>query len=148
MNKLIISILLLFVLQAKPQSVCDSISYEIGSGPVLNVIAINNSSTELEYMWGVCNAFNCFSASGDTAYFNQIIITDTAKVCYDAAPIWSCSTCELLIFNGVSWVPLYNITSIHEITNKHNDGKIYDLLGRELKYIPNTIYIRNNRLYK
>jgi hypothetical protein len=40
-------------------------------------------------------------------------------------------------------------TSINELTfNRTNDGKIYDLLGRELTEIPvGKLYIKNNKLY-
>jgi len=42
-----------------------------------------------------------------------------------------------------------NTTSINELTfNRVNDGKIYDLLGRELNEIPvGKLYIRNRQLY-
>jgi len=50
-----------------------------------------------------------------------------------------------------TWVlfSMSNPTSINEITfNKVNDGKIYDMLGRELNEIPvGTMYIRNQKLY-
>ena len=60
-----------------------------------------------------------------------------------------CSREDWLIFNGTSWV-LFNITtSINELTfNRINDGKMYDMLGRELFEVPvGTMYIRNNKLY-
>ena len=63
-----------------------------------------------------------------------------------------CSMEEWLIFdqNTYSWVLLNMLpTSINELTfNRSNDGKIYDLLGRELTEIPvGKLYIRNQKLY-
>ena len=99
-------------------------------------------------MWGVCDATACYSADTDTAYFPQVNIFDTVKACYNLAPVWSCNTCAYVIFVNDSWVVIDNVTSIHEITNKHDSSKAYDLLGRELNSIPKgKMYIRNNRLY-
>ena len=89
-------------------------------------------------------------------YFPQIMTTDTLKVCYDVYLYESnlvevCTRCDSLIFNGTNWVlfSLGNPTGINELQfTWEDDGKIYDLLGRELKEIPvGTIYIRNNKLH-
>ena len=58
--------------------------------------------------------------------------------------------CDYFAFNGFTWVLLDtgNTTSIKEISHNTVDGKIYDLLGRELKYIPTgEMYIMNKKLY-
>ena len=99
---------------------------------------------KLNFNWVVCDDEFCFSGSGDTAYFSQVNIFDTVKVCYDAG---TCYYCESLVFTQGAWIPLKDITSIHEIANTNTDGRIYDLLGRELKSIPvGRMYIMNNRL--
>ena len=110
------------------------------------------------WSWQACNATQCYSGSGDTAYFQMIQSTDTVKVCYDAfiylmGATYICTDCDSLVYDGFSysWVLLNmgNPTSINELTfNKINDGKIYDMLGRELNEIPvGTMYIRNRKLY-
>ena len=71
---------------------------------------------------------------------------------YENGSVEVCSVEEWLVFdqNSFSWV-LLNMTptSINELTfNRINDGKIYDLLGRELTEIPvGKLYIRNQKLY-
>ena len=63
-----------------------------------------------------------------------------------------CTRCDSLVFNGFNWVLFSmqgNPLSINELTfNRTNDGKIYDLLGRELTEIPvGKLYIKNRQLY-
>jgi len=147
MNKLIVVILLCFN-YISAQTICDSVSYTVSNSSTLTLIGDNYSSSELIFMWGVCDATACYSADTDTAYFPQVNIFDTVKVCYNLAPVWTCNTCAYVIFVNGSWIVINNITSIHEIANKYDSGKAYDLLGRELisPYI-GKMYIRNNKLY-
>ena len=89
-------------------------------------------------------------------YFPQVTTSDTLKVGYDVylyenGVVEVCSMEEWLVFdqNSFSWVLLNMIpTSINELTfNKINNNKIYDLMGRELSYIPRgTMYIQNRKL--
>ena len=146
MKRLIIYILLLLSLRGSSQSFCDSISYEIGSGSILNLIAINNSSTSVDFIWMACNSDFCFSDIGDTVHFHQVSTFDTVKLCFDAFP---CYRCDSLVFVGGSWQSINSITSIHEIIRRNNiNSRIYTVLGREVKLIPvGKIYIRNNRSY-
>ena len=146
MKKLILCILVLFSIHTAAQSTCDSLSYEIQPGQILNIISINNSATAVTFVWMACDSDFCFSDMGDTVSFPQVNISDTIKICYDAFP---CYYCDSLVFTDGLWTTIRNVTSIYEITGKYNNGKIYDVLGRELKYVPtSTIYIRNGRLYK
>ena len=79
------------------------------------------------------------------------------KVCYDATIdingfVYTCSNCDTLVYNQNSyeWEVMGNqLTAINEIKrNTESSGKIYDLLGRELEYVPvGKMYIRNSRLY-
>ena len=69
----------------------------------------------------------------------------------DEKAIEVCTHCDSLIFDGNNWIlfSMGNTTSINELTfNRVNDGKIYDMLGRELTEIPvGKLYIRNQKLY-
>ena len=147
MKKLII-ILLCFT-QANAQTLCDSLSFNIGTSSALMVIGVNSSSDSTNFMWGVCDKSMCYSSSGDTAYFFLVNPLDTVKVCYDISPQWSCTECYYVIFNGFTWQLVNTITHVNEIKPQVNNDKIYDLLGRELKYIPfGIVYIKNGTLYR
>ena len=142
-------ILLLFAFQTKSQTLCDSLSFNVGTSSALTVIGTNSSSDSTNFMWGVCDNSMCYSSSGDTAYFLLVNPLDTVKVCYDISPQWSCTECYYVVFNGFTWQLLNTITHVNDLKPQVHNGKIYDLLGRELKSIPiGKLYIRNGRLYK
>ena len=138
---------------------CDSLSYNAQSVPNAPLtlqgtgFPIPSAPT---WVWTVCGGGLCYSATGQSVAFPLISIYDTLKVCYDVTTYanndtTNCQSCDSLIHDGNSWV-LFNTsnpTSINELTfNKINDGKIYDMLGRELTEVPlGTMYIRNNKLY-
>ena len=148
MNKLLIIILLCFN-YVSAQTLCDSLSFNIGTSSALTVIGVNSSSDSTNFMWGVCDKTMCYSSSGDTAYFLLVNPLDTVKVCYDISPQWTCTECYYVIFNGFTWQLVNTITHVNEIKPQPKDNKIYDLLGRELKYIPfGTMYIKNGILYR
>ena len=149
MKKLILHIFILFSIQASAQTICDSVSYIIGDSQALTLIGNNNSSDSVMFMWGVCDSDLCYSATGDTGIFPHVNMLDTVKVCYNISPVWTCEVCQNIIFINGSWQIIHVITHVNEISPITRNNKIYDLLGRELKYIPiGTIYIRNNKLYK
>ena len=144
-----ILLILLFCNYINAQTICDSVSYNVGSGQTFSLISVNNSSDSVNFQWGVCYNETCYSKDGDTATFADVDIFDTVSVCFDIAPQWACSDCQYLVFANGSWQPLNTITHVNEITSIQYDGKIYDLLGRELKYAPvGIIYIKNGKLYK
>ena len=148
MKKLIIIFLLCFN-YVNAQTLCDSLSFSVGTSSALTVIGINSSSDSTNFMWGVCDKSMCYSSSGDTAYFLLVNPLDTVKVCYDISPQWSCTECYYVVFNGFTWQLLNSITYVNEIAQQPRDNKIYDLLGREIQYIPRgIIYIKNGVLYK
>ena len=131
------------------QTLCDSLSYSIGTGSVLMVIGINSSSDSLVFKWGVCDKTACYSASGDTASFPLVNPLDTVKVCYDISPQWTCNSCCYVVFNGFTWQLVSIITHVNELHLPLLDGEMYDLLGRKIKFIPKgRMYIRNGILYK
>jgi hypothetical protein len=164
MKKLLLAVLVSLGLQTQAQiNYCDSLSYSVVQGTqTLTTIGdaspFINMVDSIVWNWQACNATMCYSGYGDTASFGQILTTDTVKVCYDAyiyydSSIYICSQCDSLVYdaNSYSWV-LMNMGNPLAITelqlNTINDGKIYDMLGRELNEIPiGTMYIRNKRLY-
>ena len=142
---------------------CDSLSYSVVQGTqTLTTIGdaspFINMVDSIVWNWQACNATMCYSGYGDTASFGQILTTDTVKVCYDAyiyydSSIYICAQCDSLVYNvnSYSWVLMNmgNPLSITELQlNTINDGKIYDMLGRELTEIPlGEMYIKNQKLY-
>ena len=142
-------ILLLFAFQTKSQTLCDSLSFNVGTSSALTAIGVNSSSDSTNFMWGVCDNSMCYSSSGDTAYFLLVNPLDTVKVCYDISPQWSCTECYYVVFNGFTWQLLNTITHVSELQPQLYSSKMYDLLGREIKYIPKgVIYIKNGILYR
>ena len=142
-------LLLLLTIQINAQSLCDSLSFNVGIGSVLTAIGVNNSLDSTNFMWGVCDNSMCYSSSGDTAYFPLVNPLDTVKVCYDISPQWTCNDCSYVVFNGFTWQLLNIITHVNDLQQSPLDSKIYDLLGRELKRAPSgSMYIKNGRLYK
>ena len=131
------------------QTLCDSLSYSISNSSILTVVGANSSSDSLSFRWGVCDDIACYSAIGDTASFPLVSPFDTVKVCYDISPQWSCSDCQYVVLIEGSWQVVSIITHVNEIQALPINGKMYDLLGRELKYIPKgVVYIKNGRLYR
>ena len=163
MKKVIFILLVLFGLQTKAQVVyCDSMSYTTGVSPVLtvtgNASGLSNIIDSIVWSWQACNSTMCYSGSGTTATFQNILSTDTVKVCYYAyiysmGATYICTDCNSLIYdaNSYSWI-LFNTgnpTSIEEVdVYSKKRLKIYDLLGRELRSVPiGKMYIRNSKLY-
>ena len=164
MKKLLLAVLVSLGLQTQAQiNYCDSLSYSVVPGTQLlttigDASPFINMVDSIVWSWQACNATMCYSGSGDTAYFGQILTTDTVKVCYDAyiylmGATYICTDCDSLVYDGFSysWVLMNmgNPLAINELQlNTINDGKIYDMLGRELTEAPiGTMYIRNNKKY-
>jgi hypothetical protein len=62
----------------------------------------------MDVLWSVCNTDLCYTGAGTTADFQNILQTDTVKVCYDAyiyinGMNYFCHTCDSLLYNGNSW---------------------------------------------
>ena len=163
MKKFILILLVSLGLQIQAQiNPCDSITYWTDQSQGFNIgldtSNIVHNPDSMEVWWAVCTNGMCYSGQGMYDYFPQVMLTDTLKVCYDVYLYTSnlvevCMHCDSLIFdqNSFSWVlfSMSNPTSIKEISHgRIKDNKIYDLLGKELKYIPTgKMYIRNNKLY-
>jgi len=163
MKKLLLALFLIFGLQSQAQvNYCDSISYTTTSTinhPLIlagNAGGLSNMVDTIIWDWTVCNTSLCYSGSGVNAFFGQVSLTDTLKVCYDAyiyvmGAIYTCSDCDSLVYNpntyqweAITAQPL----SITELPlNTINDNRIYDLLGRELTDVPiGVVYIQNRKL--
>ena len=164
MKKLLVVLLVTIGLQTQAQiNYCDSLSYTTSSTMNYPFIAIADTPSfinmvdSITWSWSVCNSSLCYTGSGTTASFGQVITTDTLKVCYDVyiflmGATYICTDCDSLVYNPNSYqwesiVPLS--TTVEEIrVNTNNDSKSYDLLGRELKYIPlGKLYIRGHKKY-
>ena len=165
MKKLLLVILVLFGLNQTQAQInyCDSLSYSVVPGTqTLTTIGdaspFINMVDSIVWSWQACNATMCYAGAGDTATFANILTTDTVKVCYDAyiylmGATYICTDCDSLVYDGFSysWVLLNmgNPTAITELQlNTNNDGRMYDLLGREvIESQIGVMYIRNNKKY-
>jgi len=160
MKKLLLALLVLLGLQTKAQiNYCDSISYTTTStiNYPFTVTGIANIPGTVSWNWTVCNSTLCYSSSGVNASFGQVSLTDTLKVCYDViidinGMTYVCSRCDTLIYNPNSYQ--WEAMSAHPLgitelkLSTINDGKTYDLLGREIFEIPKgTIYIKNRKKF-
>ena len=164
MKKLLLAVLVSLGLQTQAQiNYCDSVSYTVVQGTQTlttmgDAASFINMVDSIVWSWQACNATMCYSGYGDTATFTNILPTDTVKVCYDAyiyydSSIYICSQCDSLVYdaNSYSWVLLNmgNPTGVNELQfTWEDDGKVYDLQGRELKEIPvGIMYIKDKQLY-
>ena len=155
---LILLVLLGFKTQAQVM-LCDSISY--GTSSTINfpfiVSGTANIPGTVTWDWTVCDANMCYSSSGINASFGQVSLTDTLKVCYDVLIdingfTYTCSGCDSLVYNQNSYqweamsAPPVGIAELK--SSIINDGKMYDLLGREIFEIPKgTVYIKNRKKF-
>ena len=161
MKKILFILLIALGLQTQAQVLyCDSISYTTASTINYPFIVSGSSSMvpgTVTWSWSVCNANLCYSGSGPNASFGQVSLTDTLKVCYDALIdingfTYACSGCDSLVYNPNSyqWEAMSaQPVGIAELKSSIiNDGKTYDLLGREIFEIPKgTIYIKNRKKF-
>ena len=164
MKKLLLALLVLIGLQTQAQiSPCDSISYTFLSGSGGNttlqlngILASGFPGYVSSWDWAVCDVNLCFSDTGQSTVWNQFAITDTLKVCLttilEVNNTWvTCMQCDSLIYGPAGWMMMNmgNPLAITELQlNTNNDGKMYDLLGREIFEIQiGVMYIRNQKKY-
>ena len=163
MKKILLSLLIIFGLQTKAQiNWCDSISYTTLPQQTLTVIGNSSLSPNMvdsiTWSWQACNSTLCYTGSGQTAAFLNILSTDTVKVCYYAyiyfmGATYICTDCDSLVYdaNSYSWILMNmgNPTAVKEIILEiSSDNKMYDLLGRELFEVSKgIIYIMNRKKY-
>jgi len=153
----------------QPYFCCDSITYWTDQSQGFNVgldtSGIIHNPDSMEVWWSVCTNGQCYAGNGMYDYFPQVTTSDTLKLCYDVmlyemGVLEVCTHCDSLIFDGSNWVLFSNQgnpTAINEcfmgcsccmVIDRFNDGKMYDMLGRELlKVNVGQMYIRNNKKY-
>jgi len=167
MKKLLLAALVLIGLQTQAQiSPCDSISYTITSSANNNVLQLDGIITGIcpvnfpcvvsDWSWSVCDDALCYGDTGVTVYFQQFMTTDTIKVCLTTTMTidtmtYTCMQCDSLVFGPNGWMLMNmgNPLAINDLQlNTINDGRMYDMLGRELFEVPvGKMYIRNQKLY-
>ena len=164
MKKLLLALLVVIGLQTQAQMLpCDSISYTILSGSGGNttlqlngILAPGFPGIVSMWEWQVCDDALCYADTNQSATFNQFTVNDTLKVCLttmlEINNMWyTCMQCDSLIYGPAGWMMMNmgNPLAITELeTNSNLDNKMYDMLGRELFYIPiGTMYIQNRKLY-
>ena len=171
MKRILLAVLVLIGLQtqaqqsAAPYFCCDSITYwtDQGQGLFIGLDTTNivHNPDSMTIYWGVCTGFSgggmCYTGDGISDHFPQITTSDTIKINYDVyiyenGSVEVCSIEDWLVYDQgtYNWVLLNMLpTSINElISNKANDNKIYDILGKEVFDIKEgVIYIRNNKKF-
>ena len=119
MKKIFLILLVLLGFKTQAQVVfCDSISYETSSTinyPFGVTGSIPNIPGTVDWTWTVCDANTCYSSSGVSAYFSQVSLTDTLKVCYDV----------VIDINGFTY------TCIDHEGNDESVKKNYEFFGQE-----------------
>ena len=173
MKKIIIILLVSLGLQTQAQSsYCDSIKIWFTHNTNADYIELEtnfkptnfpNISYVQQYNWECISALSapgwCLISTDTFAdlyadtnliygFILEIIWCDT-NLCY------SCTVEDTLIWDDSMWnfssqmITIPVVVSVEEIKHRAINGKMYDLVGRELKYAPTgTIYIRNGRLYR
>ena len=89
--KKLIAVILLCATLVSAQTICDSVSYNVGGGQAFVLTGVNNSSDSVNFQWGVCYNMMCYSKTGDTVAFTDVTTLDTVSVCFDIAPQWACN---------------------------------------------------------
>jgi hypothetical protein len=169
MKKVLLALLVVVGLQTQAQiNYCDSLSYSIvvdsSNWNTLTVTGNMNGLSlnmidSMDWNFTACNALTCYISQGNNPYsFPLISPQDTVKLCYDAfiyfdTMTYICTECDSLVYDFMTdtWVlmSMGNPVGIAElIVDRINDGKVYDLLGRELTTVPvGSMYIRNQKKY-
>ena len=149
---------------ALPTSWCDSVSYTIVSGSGGNTtLQLNGTITSgfpgtvTSWDWAVCDDALCFGDTGQYTTWNQFTTTDTLKACLTTmldinGATYTCLQCDSLVYDGFSGWMMMNMGNPVAITelqlNTIDDGKMYDLLGREVTEPQiGVMYIRNQKKY-
>ncbi len=164
MKKILLVLLVLLGQQTQAQiNLCDSLSYtavDLGQGMTVTgeSSGLDNMADSIEWIWTACNSTTCFTGTGDTYNFWNILTTDTVKLCYDAY-VYSfdtivCTHCDSLVYDFMTdnWMlmNISNPTTIKELISYNAVGnKTYDVLGRKwtcsFANLPKGLYIINNK---
>ena len=175
MKKFILSLSLIFLTLFTYGQVnyCDSIEISVTNSTCLSVnyvqlgtnISNLNISGIIGYDWTLTDFnFNWvgwdsianpnFYITPNTPFFNDTILVCLTVIIYDSSfnMISNCynNCADTLVWDGTIWTEIGSVTTSTEATkhNKLTDNRIYDVLGRELLYIPTeTMYIQNRQKY-
>jgi hypothetical protein len=159
MKRFIFILLTVLGVQTQAQVMyCDSISYTTASTvnyPFIVSGSIPSIPGTVTWNWQVCDANLCYSGSGANASFGQVSLGDTLKVCYDVTIdingfTYVCSGCDSLVYNPNTYqwekIIAQPLTVMESQQSIVNNNKMYNLLGREIFYVPvGKMYIKNNR---
>ena len=160
-RKILLLLSIAFGLQSQAQiNYCDSITYTTSSTinyPFGITGSIPNIPGTVDWTWTVCGGNMCYSSSGASAYFGQVSLGDTLKVCYDVIIdingfTYVCSGCDDLVYNPNTYqwekITAQPLAVMEIQSDVINDNKMYDLLGREIFEVPiGTVYIKNRKKY-
>ena len=165
MKKILLVLLVLLGLQTQAQiNICDSseITITVNTNGYVE-LETNLTTTNFpqitsiqSYTWG---KNGCLMGTDSSVSIN--FNTDTTvlysinlvTIYCDLNLCYTCVTSDTLVWNNGSWNWMSMInntpTAIQEFKiNTINNNKMYDMLGRELLYVPKgTIYIQNNKKY-
>jgi len=162
MKKLLLALLVSLGLQTQAQlTMCDSLSYSIYPNTILTVTPSSGGISNvgaIDWNFTACNDVTCYIPQGNNPFtFPLINMSDTVKLCYDAyiylldSTLIYCTYCDSLVynFNLFTWVVLSsNVVGVNEVPLRPVDSRSYDIMGREMFYIPSGVmYIRNQKLY-
>ena len=165
MKNLLVVLLVLLGLQTQAQtSLCDSIEisiivntdYYVELETNLTVTNFPQISYVQSYFWGKNGCLMGTDSSTTIDFYTDTTVLysiNLVTVYCDTNLCYTCTTSDTLVLNNGSWnwMSMMNNTptAIQEFKiNTINNNKMYDMLGRELLYVPKgTIYIQNNKKY-
>jgi len=165
MKNLLVVLLVLLGLQTQAQtSLCDSIEisiivntdYYVELETNLTVTNFPQISYVQSYFWGKNGCLMGTDSSTTIDFYTDTTVLysiNLVTVYCDTNLCYTCTTSDTLVWNNGSWnwMSMMNNTptAIQEFKiNTINNNKMYDMLGRELLYVPKgTIYIQNNKKY-
>jgi len=165
MKNLLVVLLVLLGLQTQAQtSLCDSIEisiivntdYYVELETNLTVTNFPQISYVQSYFWGKNGCLMGTDSSTTIDFYTDTTVLysiNLVTVYCDTNRCYTCTTSDTLVWNNGSWnwMSMMNNTptAIQEFKiNTINNNKMYDMLGRELLYVPKgTIYIQNNKKY-
>jgi len=170
MKKILLAVLVSLGLQTQAQTLCDSnMTYTMGSQYQLEIAipVTGNSLPTMAPLYAVTyggqtmlGQDSCFSGpcthtvynyNPNGTYYDTITTCISYTLTDSLGYVDTMNCCFNQVWNGTAWMMMNmgNPLAINELQlNTINDGRMYDLLGRELTEIPlGTMYIRNQKLY-
>ena len=158
MKKLLLILLLLFTLKSTSQTICDSVNISGSNWQWTANIGTPGAAIFMIDSWVTTDPLGNILGQDIISSYHSVFTNkpqDTIVMCLTVSfggPWFFPGTCCLtLVWDGVRWVKHYISvwpSGLYEVQPMYNNGKMYDLFGRELFVIPqNKVYIKNSRLY-